>query len=107
MDVIKLDLIESAKRQIAAAKGVFLTIELDAPQSVALLGQLQLALRHPNNQGPSAARMRELAQSIEGGLKVLGPAVAELCAMGWQPEHDASPENEPAAKSPLIVQARG
>lgn len=56
--------------------------------AMALLGHLQLALSHPANHGPSAERMRQLARKIEAKLAELGPAVARICAIGWDRKFD-------------------
>lgn len=56
-------------------------------QAFMLLAQLQLVLRHPNNNGPSAEFVERLARKIQGHLSV-NPTLTALCQKGWDPEFD-------------------
>lgn len=64
-----------------------LTIQLSAIDAFAIFAQIQLALRHPKNNGVPSRIGREFAQRIEKHLSQL-PTIAKLCEMGWNPEHD-------------------
>jgi len=74
-------------------------IELEAlrddPQPVALtigkvaawvlLGQLQLALRHPENNGPSSEIARQIAMSIQEAIcPDPDSALARVAELGWE-----------------------
>jgi hypothetical protein len=54
-------------------------------QAWALLGQLQLALRHPKNKGATADLAKHVAQIIQKQVAVT-PALAEVAKRGWN--HD-------------------
>jgi hypothetical protein len=65
-----------------------LAVELGPVHWMALLGTLQLALRHPMNKNASLLMARGVALSIETWLKQLDPALGELAALGWDPNAD-------------------
>lgn len=48
-----------------------------------LLSQLQLALRHPENQGPSAEIARKIARFLQESMQLTG-TLAEVAELGWQ-----------------------
>jgi hypothetical protein len=54
-----------------------------------LLTQLQLALRHPGNQGQAAARTRAIAAQLEAAVASAEP-LRTLAAQGWDPAYDVS-----------------
>ncbi len=65
-----------------------LTLELDGCAAFAVLSQLQLAFRHPDNHG-SARRLAEgVAREIEAALAAAGPEAARVCAAGWPADED-------------------
>lgn len=53
-----------------------------------LLGQLQLALRHPGNRGASSQHARKLAEAIETRIVEASPGLRDLCAAGWDERFD-------------------
>lgn len=53
-----------------------------------LHAQLQLALRHPENIGPSAKIVKDFALQIQDILAPPGTALSELAEAGWNPEND-------------------
>lgn len=66
--------------------------ELDLPSVPSLCGNLQLALRHPLNSGPSAQIARRLIDDTIAGLKARGfTAHAEMIALGDDPTLDCDP----------------
>jgi len=87
------DLADQALADMARVlKGSKLVLELDGIACLTLLGNLQLALRHPANRGLSSNIALEIARRIEGHLSVT-PALRALCAMGWRPEFDQDPDD--------------
>jgi hypothetical protein len=59
-------------------------IELDAFQAFALVGQIQLALRHPENTGVVADLARRIADELSSTLIAIVPEIAPLIiAAGW------------------------
>jgi hypothetical protein len=67
-------------------------MKITAPRAFVLLSQLQLALRHPENNGASAEIARDIAQRLSDRLSAIDPAIAALIAQGWHPEFDATRE---------------
>lgn len=55
-----------------------------------LVAQLQLALRHPDNQGSSAEIARDIATRLQTLLGQIDPAIAEALEQGWNPEFDVT-----------------
>lgn len=60
---------------------------LSPTQAWVLFSQLQLALRHPANTGPSSDIARDVAERLQARLP-LAPAMATIAARGWQSEYD-------------------
>jgi hypothetical protein len=52
-----------------------------------LLGQLQLALRHPENTGPTSEKTRAFCMRLIHELP-LGYGTREIAHMGFDPQHD-------------------
>lgn len=59
-----------------------LQLTLKRSEAFMLLSQLQLALRHPENTGPTADWARELGQTLEGAMSV-SPAIGNVAQRGW------------------------
>ena len=53
-----------------------------------LIGQVQLALRHPANTGYSAVRARELVTQLIDELDAAAPGLGEYLRLGFDPAHD-------------------
>jgi hypothetical protein len=88
MERTDLQLAAAANDEMLARNSTCLHLELTMLEAISLLGQLQLALRHPANAGPAAELIRKIAQAIQEFLSKCGPATAELCRRGWESEHD-------------------
>ena len=56
-------------------------------QAWALLSQLQLALRHPENKGATADIAKHFAEEIQKKVATT-PALAEVAKRGWDPKYD-------------------
>lgn len=94
----------------AAFKADFRALLADDPQPVhlelskvnawILAAQLQLALRHPKNTGPTALIGREIIQRIHAAVATT-PALAAVAAKGWDPAHDQAPTDEQWAAQTL------
>jgi hypothetical protein len=67
-----------------------LELVLQPLSALCLLSHLQLALRHPAMQlnHESTRKVRQIAAIIEDHLGQASPQIAELCAAGWNAEHD-------------------
>lgn len=57
-----------------------------------LIGHLQLALRHPNNTGASAAFARQFADNLANAICHYIPEARELIEQGWNPGYDVTRE---------------
>jgi hypothetical protein len=62
-------------------------ITLDPVPALMLLSNLQLALRHPQNVGPSASIVRAIAQHIQEHLSVNND-MRQILQMGWNRAFD-------------------
>ncbi len=85
-------LIQAAKDEVERAGEWKIQFELDLSSSLAMCGNLQLALRHPLNAGPSAAIARRLIDDLHNGMKERGfVAHAQMVALGDDPSYDYDP----------------
>lgn len=64
-----------------------IVFELTPLQAWIVFVQLQVALRHPANDGISSQIAYDVAKNIEKKLP-MGPAMAELAKRGWDPNYD-------------------
>ena len=62
-------------------------IQLSPLAAWTLIAQLQLASRHPHNNGSGAETMRQWADELEGRMD-LSPFMREFLAKGWNPDLD-------------------
>jgi hypothetical protein len=60
-------------------------IEIMVPAEMlfAVLGNLQLALRHPGNKGPSTTIVRAFADLIQRALTDVNSDLGRVCERGW------------------------
>ena len=63
-------------------------ITLTKFQAWVLMAQLQLALRHPDNVGPSAEIAQSLALRLQTAVTSGSEVLHEVAERGWNPEHD-------------------
>jgi hypothetical protein len=75
---------------LLAATTVPIRFELDALGAVALLGALQLVLRHPELGGEVSEFYRDLARDIQEQLPA---SLAGVAAAGWRTSCDAQPSD--------------
>lgn len=55
-----------------------------------LIAQIQLALRHPHNNGSSAVFAREMADNLTKLVCHYVPEAADLIAQGWDQAYDVT-----------------
>ncbi len=65
-----------------------ITLEFSQMDVWVVFGQLQLALRHPKNTGPTAAWASAIARALQPLVAPPGTAMAELAERGWSSEAD-------------------
>lgn len=63
-------------------------VELDRGTFVCLIGNLQLALRHPNNNGPSTYIVRRFIDDFIEAIAQSHPVAADALRRGDRPECD-------------------
>ena len=61
--------------------------ELGKSEAWAIFSQLQLALRHPKNNGATANIARKIAEDLERQLATT-PALKEVARRGWDAKFD-------------------
>ena len=82
------DLLEQFKSEMTAfCEGQPLSLMLSPIEAWALLSHVQLALRHPQNTGPTSQIARRWAETIQSRL-VTGPAMSEVARRGWEAKYD-------------------
>lgn len=92
MDEETAGLLKRVATELNGAGAEKFVVKLSAKRSFGLLATLQLALRHPQNKGPTAEYIRDLAGVLEAWLGQFGPAVQQLIAMGWDARYDQEVE---------------
>lgn len=79
-----------------------ITLSLKAVDAYAIVLQLQLALKHPQNQGPSAAIAILVAKQLEHELGDIDRSLRDQLRRGWEQAYgwhgigDAQPPDAPA-----------
>jgi hypothetical protein len=76
--------------EFVALQGRPFVLQLDGPEAFALLGQIQLACRHPANKGPSRQIAERIGRLIQATLATT-PALAAVAEYGWNPVYDEEP----------------
>jgi hypothetical protein len=73
----------------AAQRHFILPVHLDLTALACMVGNLQLALRHPANTGPSSEVARRIIEEITQRIKAEGfPVHAEIMRLGGDPVYD-------------------
>jgi len=66
----------------------WLDIDLSWVTALALIGHLQLSLRHPGNTGESASLIRGLTEGLIDYMDRYAPGIALILRKGWGPQYD-------------------
>ena len=66
-------------------------LEMSKLQAWVLLCQIQLALRHPKNIGPTSKLVKDLALELQNKIATT-PALATVAGRGWDTKFDTEPE---------------
>ena len=64
-----------------------ITLKLTALDAWAILSQIQLASRHPENTGPTRNIAERIARQLQEQIATT-PALAQTAEAGWDPEYD-------------------
>lgn len=70
------------------AKHPCMVLSLEWPTVLVLVGQLQLALRHPANTGDAAETTRGFLDQLFSIIEASDAPLARLMRMGDDPKHD-------------------
>ena len=63
-------------------------IQISPLAAFALLAQLQLAFRHPENDGMTRIHAEEVARELQARVCIPGTALFEVAERGWHREFD-------------------
>lgn len=77
----------TAKHFDALQKSMF-SYDVDGVTLFAIIGQIQLASRHPANIGPSATLVQNWARDMQKAIAEVFPDLHIIIEMGWNPEMD-------------------
>lgn len=64
------------------------TVDFDLVTAVCVIAQLQLASRHPKNNGPSRELAEVFARTLQQKIAEVAPENAAIMEMGWNPDFD-------------------
>lgn len=70
-----------------------IVLELSPTSAWCLMAQIQLACRHPSNEGPSRAIAESIARDIQLVLATT-PALAAVAEHGWDASYDEEVDGE-------------
>jgi hypothetical protein len=85
--------------ELACAIQPVVQVDLEPKEALAIIGNLQLALRHPANTGPSATYARAMIAGMIQRLIDFGfPACAEVARQGVDPTFNAPTYDGPKVK---------
>lgn len=77
------------ENQHARTDEYLMPVNLHLGMLLSLIASLQLALRHPRNEGMAATHAREFISAVIDRLRLDGyPATAQLAELGNDPQHD-------------------
>lgn len=76
-----------------------LTIET----AVAIVAEIQLALRHPDNHGHSADIAFDFARTLQAQLEPAGPMVRAVLEAGWDAKQDQPAHFDLASHRPMSI----
>ena len=65
-----------------------LKVELHIYQAIAIIGNLQLALRHPSNTGPTAAITRKFIAGLQERISKESAELNLIIEAGFNPDYD-------------------
>jgi hypothetical protein len=76
------------KEEMDTEKGATLHVNLDPYMALALLGTIQLALRHPFFNDEERATIKRITDSLVIFLEKVGPTCGEVARMGFNKAND-------------------
>lgn len=91
LDTIKdsIPLLEAATEQLKRLREQPpIPVEISQDAAMVLISQLQLALRHPQNTGPSRDQARAFIEGLRSRIAAPGDPLDQLIAMGYDTRYD-------------------
>ena len=85
----EVNLLRKFTQEFRLLDGVPFLLETTALHAWAIMSHLQLALRHPENKGPTSQIARQVAERIIETLAPAGSALRTVADRGWDPHFDA------------------
>lgn len=67
-------------------------LDIDRLAIVTIISQIQLALRHPGNNGQSAEDAKEICRQLQTAFEP-DSAIAQVIEIGWNPLFDMARQN--------------
>lgn len=58
-------------------------MEIDVQTALLIIGNLQLAVRHPDNKGDGARAIRAFARELQERVAPVGSAIHDIMEEGW------------------------
>ena len=87
-----IPLLEQASAQLADLRTKPpIPVEITAEAAMVLISQLQLALRHPQNQGEGSRHARLFIQGLRRRIAKPGDPLDRLIGMGFEEQYDEEP----------------
>ena len=80
-----------AWKRLEKSHGTF-KLEIGFSELLALVGNVQLALRHPGNKGETARIARNLLDAIIASVAAQDPFCAQMLRLGFDERHDVPRE---------------
>ena len=65
-----------------------ITITVDLMSAICIIGNIQIAGRHPKNNGPSRKIAEDFARSLQLRVAKLHPNTGGMIEKGWDPDYD-------------------
>jgi len=76
--------------------GAGVVVRLPAAYALAVIANIQLAMRHPGNTGPSRAKAEEAVRWMIDALCEHEPVLRTMLEMGFDPSQDVTHSDGPA-----------
>lgn len=78
---------------LSAYKDIEVFVAINIPTALCLISQIQLATRHPDNNGPVRGIAERFCRELQAIVCNLAPDLADIIEKGWNPEYDVPIKN--------------
>ena len=73
-------------------RGHMIEMQISCESAICLIGQIQLALRHPQNVGASRNVVESIARKLQKAVTMIAPDWNDIFEMGWDESNQVKPE---------------